>query len=140
MPRVLILSASVGTGHNRAAEALALAIRQLRPDAFVHTADVLKLATAPMRFGFADVYLGLMAHAPHVLGTIYGWFDRPVRPRYGAMYRLKVALERMNMRPLEELLTTRPWDLVINTFFLSAEIVAALRRQGRIGCPQVQVI
>ena len=140
MSRILILSASIGSGHVRAADALAVAIRRLRPHAFVRTADVLDFATRPLRFGFADVYLGLINRAPHILGTIYGWFDRPVRPAYGPMYHLKVALERMNLRPLEDLLTTEPWDLVINTFFLSAEIVAALRRQGRLTCPQVQVI
>jgi processive 1,2-diacylglycerol beta-glucosyltransferase len=140
MPRVLILSASIGSGHVRAADALAKAVRRLRRDAVVRTADVLDFATAPLRFGYADVYLGLINRAPQVLGTIYGWFDRPVLPRYGPMYQLKVALERMNLRPLEDLLTTEPWDLVINTFFLSAEIIAALRRQGRFTAPQVQVI
>ena len=140
MPRVLILSASVGSGHLRAAQAVELAVRRLRPTAIVRNVDVLAFATAAFRFSFADVYLGLIQHAPQLLGYIYGLFDRPVRPTYGPMYKLKVALERMNLRPLVELLTVEPWDLVINTFFLSAEIVAALRRQGRLTAPQVQVI
>src|SRR4051812_27006621 len=34
-PRILVLSASVGAGHLRAAEAVELALRQTRPDAHV---------------------------------------------------------------------------------------------------------
>jgi processive 1,2-diacylglycerol beta-glucosyltransferase len=140
MPRVLILSASVGSGHLRAAEALELAVRRLRPDAVVRNEDVLAFATTPFRLSFADAYLAMVNHAPQLLGMIYGRFDRPDPPRYGAVYRLKVALERMNLRPFIDLLTAEPWDLVINTFFLSAEVVASLRRQGRVTTPQVQVI
>ena len=134
------MSAAVGSGHIRAADAIAKAVRRLRPAAIVRTVDVLDFATGPLRYGYADVYLTLINRAPRILGAVYDWFDRPVRPHYGPVYHLKVALERTNLRPFEDLLTTEPWDLVINTFFLSAEMVAALRRQGRVTCPQVQVI
>ena len=39
--RVLVLSASVGAGHLRAAEAIELALRQLHPEATVRNLDVL---------------------------------------------------------------------------------------------------
>jgi processive 1,2-diacylglycerol beta-glucosyltransferase len=55
-------------------------------------------------------------------------------------YRLRVFLEQMNVHPFLKLLTEERWDLVINTFFLPAEIVASLRRQGRVTAPQVLIV
>jgi processive 1,2-diacylglycerol beta-glucosyltransferase len=41
--RILVLSASVGAGHLRAAEAVELALRQLDPEAEVKNIDLLDL-------------------------------------------------------------------------------------------------
>ncbi len=139
-PRILVLSASVGTGHLRAAEALVLALRQLCPAAVVESADVLRLATPPFRFCYAQVYLDLIRWAPELLGMIYNQIDRPRRPRHGAWYDLRIWLEKMNLGAFVTLLESRPWDLVLSTFFLPAEIVAALRRRGRLRAPQVLVV
>jgi hypothetical protein len=82
-PRILILSAAVGTGHLRAAEAVQLALRQLVPDAQIHSADVLGLSTRVFRFCYAQMYLEFIRHAPLLLGYIYNCFDRPVRDASG---------------------------------------------------------
>ena len=42
-PRILVLSASVGAGHLRAAQAVELAVRQVVPEATVKNQDVLEL-------------------------------------------------------------------------------------------------
>jgi processive 1,2-diacylglycerol beta-glucosyltransferase len=139
-PRVLVLSASIGTGHLRAAEALVLALRQLVPEATVQSVDVLNLATPPLRFGYAQVYLDLIRWAPSVLGMIYNKFDRPRRREPGFWYYLKVWLEKLNMGAFVALLQSQPWDVVISTFFLPAEIIAALRRGGQFQAPQVLVV
>ncbi len=47
--RILILSASVGAGHLRAAEAVELALRETVPDAYVENLDVLQLTNAAFR-------------------------------------------------------------------------------------------
>lgn len=138
--RILILSASIGTGHLRAAEAIALALREMVPSALVETADVLSLATAPFRYCYAQVYLDLIRWAPEFLGFIYNRIDRPQRPGRGPWYRLRVWLEKLNLHPYLSLLESTPWDLVINTFFLPAEIISSLRLQGRLRTPQVMVV
>jgi processive 1,2-diacylglycerol beta-glucosyltransferase len=139
-PRILILSASVGNGHLRAAEAIEAAARSLLPDAVIRNEDALALATAPLRFSYANCYLHLIEKAPLFVGYLYGRMDQPKKVVDSWLGRLKVFLERTNLRPLVHLLTDEPWDLVINTFFLSTEIVASLRRLGRISAPQVQVV
>jgi processive 1,2-diacylglycerol beta-glucosyltransferase len=139
-PRVLILSASVGTGHLRAAEAIEAAVHRIVPGARVRTADVLKLATAPFRFCYAQMYQELIRHAPTFLGYIYNCLDRPIRLGSRRWYRLRVWLEKTQLRPFLSLLAAEPWDLVINTFFLSAEIIASLRLHGRFTAPQTLVV
>jgi processive 1,2-diacylglycerol beta-glucosyltransferase len=48
-PRILVLSASVGAGHMRAAQAIELALHQTAPDATVQNLDVLTLTNAAFR-------------------------------------------------------------------------------------------
>src|SRR5437867_3603531 len=108
-PRVLILSASIGTGHVRAAEAIGRAVRQLVPDARVRLVNVLDLATPPLRYCYANMYLNLIRHAPKLVGCIYDSIDR-FRPfRAGPLYRLRVWLEQLNLARFVELLTAEPW-------------------------------
>ncbi len=48
-------------------------------------------------------------------------------------------MQWINLRHFIQILKAEPWDLIINTHFLPAEIVATLRRQGTIDTPQVTV-
>ena len=60
-PRVLVLSASVGAGHMRAAQAVELALRELAPpDSVVKNVDVLTLTNAPFRKLYGEAYLDLV--------------------------------------------------------------------------------
>src|SRR5205823_6394092 len=58
----------------------------------------------------------------------------------GPWNHLKVWLEAMNLKPYLHLLQAQPWDVVLSTFFLPAEIVASLRRRGAFRAPQVLVV
>lgn len=69
--RVLVLSASVGAGHLRAAQAVELALREVVPDATVKNLDVLTLTNAAFRHMYGSLYLDLVNKAPHVLGYFY---------------------------------------------------------------------
>jgi processive 1,2-diacylglycerol beta-glucosyltransferase len=48
-------------------------------------------------------------------------------------------VEKLNLRRFIRFMTSAPWDLVINTHFLPAEIIASLRRHERLTVPQVTV-
>jgi processive 1,2-diacylglycerol beta-glucosyltransferase len=71
MPRILIISASVGAGHVRAAQALELALKQLAPDAHVHHADMMKLCTPLFARLYGQSYMDLVSAAPHLIGMLY---------------------------------------------------------------------
>jgi processive 1,2-diacylglycerol beta-glucosyltransferase len=138
-PRILVLSASVGAGHLRAAQAVELALRQVVPDATVRNVDVLGLTNAPFRRLYGAAYLDLVNKAPHVLGYFYDLMDRPSRSGRNRGDRLRLALERLNLTKFTRFLQEEPWDLVISTHFLPAEIIASLRKKGRLTVPQVTV-
>jgi processive 1,2-diacylglycerol beta-glucosyltransferase len=138
--KILILSASVGGGHLRAAEAMELALRQSAPTAAIRNIDVLTLANKAFRRIYGKGYLDVASRAPHFLGYVYDLLDRP-RDKDGDLEpdRLRVALEKLNMQPFLRLLESESWDLVVNTHFLPAEIICSLRSSGQISVLQVTV-
>src|SRR5262245_33283006 len=116
-PRILVLSASVGTGHLRAAQAVELALRELDGEALIRNIDVLELTNAVFRRVYGKAYLDLVNRAPHALGYFYDWMDRPPAARLSAD-RLRVAVERLNLHKFLAFLRSEPWDLIVNTHFL----------------------
>ena len=136
-PRILVLSASVGAGHLRAAQAVELALREVVPTATVRNLDVLELTNAPFRRLYGKFYLDLVNKAPHVLGYFYDLMDQPSRSGKNRTDRLRLAVEKLNLRKFVRFLKDEPPDLVINTHFLPAEIIASLRRKGELTVPQV---
>ncbi len=135
-PRILVLSASVGAGHLRAAQAVELALREVVPDATVRNLDVLEMTNAAFRRLYGKAYLDLVNKAPHVLGYFYDLLDQPRRPN-SSRDRLRLAVQKLNLWTFVRFLQDDPWDLVINTHFLPAEIIASLRRAERLTTPQV---
>jgi processive 1,2-diacylglycerol beta-glucosyltransferase len=136
---VLVLSAAVGAGHLRAAQAVELALREVAPpDAHVQNIDILTLTNAAFRKVYGSAYLDLVNHAPHVLGYVYDLMDRPRGPD-SKRDKLRLAVERLNLTRFTEVLEEGNWDVVVNTHFLPAEIIAGLRRKQKLDLPQITV-
>jgi processive 1,2-diacylglycerol beta-glucosyltransferase len=131
----------------RAAEAVERALGEVAPGANVANLDVLEMTNALFRRFYGKLYLELVNKAPHVLGYFYDMLDQPgnsgngtpgaQRAGWGDRYRL--ALQKLNLGKFMRFLKSQPWDLVINTHFLPAEIIASLRRKGALTVPQVTV-
>lgn len=136
--RILVLSASVGAGHMRAAQAVELALRELEPSAEVKNLDVLQLTNAPFRRLYGKAYLDLVNLAPHVLGLVYDYLDRP-RAENSKRSQLLRAVDKLNFIKLCDMLECEHWDVIVNTHFLPAEIIAGLRKKRKIKTPQMTV-
>src|SRR5690348_9468609 len=95
--RVLVLSASVGAGHMRAAQAVELALRQVDPKADVKNVDVLTLTNVAFRKIYGEAYLDLVNKAPHVLGFFYDMMDKPRGPR-SRRDRIRLLVEKFNFK------------------------------------------
>lgn len=136
--RYLVLCASVGAGHMRAAQAVEFALRELAPDATVQNIDVLTLTNAAFRRVYGTAYLDLVNKAPHVLGYVYDLLDRPRDPD-SKRDKLRFAMEKLNLSKFCDMLACDRWDVVVNTHFLPAEIIAHLRREGKSSLKQMTV-
>lgn len=128
--RVLLLTASVGGGHTRAAEAVAVAIRErarrglLRYDR-VDVVDTLAVASAWFREAYRGVYLGLLSRAPSLVGWLYERSDRPFRG-----VRSRWAAAHAGLGGLRKLLDDHAPHTIVSTHFLPSEYLAGLRRRG----------
>src|SRR5436190_23681280 len=122
----------------RAAQAVELALRELAPDATVQNVDVLTLTNAAFRRVYGTAYLDLVNHAPHVLGYVYDLMDRPRGPA-SKRDKLRLAVERLNLTRFTEMIAEGDWDVVVNTHFLPAEVIAGLRRKHKLDLPQITV-
>lgn len=138
--RVLLLSASVGGGHTRAAEAIAASIRSralrgsLRYER-IEVVDTLAYASPWFRAAYRGAYLGLLRQAPTLVGWLYERSDRAyhgVRSRWATAH---AALGRLR-RLIEEM---RP-DTIISTHFLPSEYLAGLRDRRRLECRLMTVV
>jgi len=136
--RILVLSASVGAGHLRAAQAVEAACRLRYPGADVRHVDVLTLTPPAFRRVYGKGYLDLVNHAPDLLGVLYDRTNRPPKHRTGD--RLRLALERLNTRALVQFLRDFDPDVLVHTHFLPAALAAHLKRRRRLRAPHVVVV
>src|SRR5206468_8572519 len=114
-PRILVLSASVGAGHLRAAEAVEAALRQTVPEATVRNIDVLEMTNALFRRVYGKFYLDLVNRAPHVLGYFYDMLDQPSKWGKNPAAAFGLAREKLNLRQFVSVLQARPRELVSST-------------------------
>ncbi|NJN17373.1 MAG: galactosyldiacylglycerol synthase [Oscillochloris sp.] len=138
MPRVLLLHASVGTGHKRAAEALAVALSRRQPGE-VRVEDVLDHTPRFFRRAYAGSYLDLTDRAPLVWGYFYTQTNAD--PNLAEMTNaIRKIVESIGTNGLKEVLRAFQPDVIICTHFLPMELLTRLRRNARLNQPIYCVI
>jgi len=133
--KVLILSAAVGAGHLRAAEALEKAFDQTNAAREVKNIDVLEYTNPLFRRLYGKAYLEMVNTMPEVLGWMYDSLDKPWENE-----RRRLALDRLNTQPLINLLKREKPDLAVCTHFLPAEIISWLKAKKKIDFRQAIVV
>ena len=119
-PRVLILSASSGAGHVRAAQALEKAFRA-QGNCEVEHIDALEHVSKLFQRIYDKAYIRMVRGAPDLMGLLYERTDKPWRHP-----RERLAMDRLNTQPMIRLLKKIQPDLCVATHFLPAEILAWL--------------
>ena len=117
-PRVLILSASSGAGHVRAAQALERAFH-MRGGCHVEHVDAIDYVSKLFQRLDDVAYIARVRRAPDLMGLLYDRMDQPWRHP-----RRRLALDRLNTQPMIRMLKRVQPDLCIATHFLPAEILA----------------
>jgi processive 1,2-diacylglycerol beta-glucosyltransferase len=119
-PRVLLLSASSGAGHVRAAQALEKAFAA-RGDCIVEHVDAIEYVSKLFQRIYDNAYISMVRSAPELMGVLYESTDQPWKNP-----RQRLALDRLNTGPLIRMLKRVQPDLCVATHFLPAEIIAWL--------------
>ncbi len=138
MPRILLLHASVGTGHQRAAEALGKAL-ELRQPGQVQVEDALDYTPVSFRAAYRRLFLSVTGRAPSVWHYFYTRSDddRHMSDMLSLVHRL---LGRVNSQDLKRLVGLVQPEVIICTHFLPMEVLMELKRRALLRQPIYCVI
>ena len=139
LKKILLLSASSGAGHIRAAQAIEKAFKEANDEAGlsleVRHVDTLKFTNRVFRHLYSKAYIEAVNKLPEITGWVYDKLDKPWKHE-----RRRLALDKLNTRPFVKLLREYQPDMIICTHFLPAEIVSWLKAKERIASRQAIIV
>src|SRR5687768_13991420 len=127
--KVLVLSASAGAGHIRAAQAIERAFIEMNAAEEVRHIDTLEYTNKIFRNLYSKAYIDMVNNAPEVLGWLYDHLDKPWKNE-----RRRLAIDKLNTRPFIKLLEQYRPEITICTHFLPSEIISWLKAKERLFC------
>ncbi|MCX5706137.1 MAG: glycosyltransferase [Candidatus Omnitrophica bacterium] len=136
--KVLIVYASAGSGHRRAAEAIYNYLKENRSDLNISIIDILTKTNVLFKFEYTLGYSFLLYRAVSLWRfafwlTEFKWL-RPVSRFIASLLNL------INSQRFIKYLFKENPDIIISTHFLSSEIAAYLKRKKKIGSKIITVI
>jgi processive 1,2-diacylglycerol beta-glucosyltransferase len=139
LKRVLLLSASSGAGHTRAAQAIEKAFQEVNDKSAlgleVRHVDTLQFTNRVFRHLYSKAYIDVVNKMPEITGWFYDKLDKPWKNE-----RRRLALDKLNTRSFIKLLREYQPDMIICTHFLPAEIVSWLKAKERIASRQAIIV
>jgi processive 1,2-diacylglycerol beta-glucosyltransferase len=135
-PRIVILSASIGAGHDLPAEAIAAELRERVPGITVDVEDALQQVGSVLRaaVGSGSEFESRLGNA------VFDLEHRLVMQRARPRRVLSRATTRLAGRPIMEFVGHRRPDVIVSTWPGASEVLGALRIDGRLGVPVVSAI
>jgi len=133
--KLVILSASSGSGHTRAGEALEAAAADVPGISSVRHIDVLDYGSALLGELYSELYKQMVSKTPSLWGW---WYDKSDTPWKGEHFR--VAMERSQMQPLMECLRAEAPDITICTHFLASDIVSTMLQHEQLSTRHAVVV
>ena len=122
----LIVTASIGAGHNRAAEAIGNEIKGRYPQAGVHIVDFMSTKTAYLNGFLKDAYLKMLRLVPDVYEFLYGFSAGRVQ---GLSIQSLLALAMKS--DMQSLIRRYEADVVICTHPFPCAAAAYLKKTGQ---------
>ena len=133
-PRVLILTAGYGEGHNAAARALAAACDTAHGPGTAVLVDVFQVAAPRLSQISRRAYIDLINALPRAWSFVYGWVDR-------SAYLPKLfSLLRRERRIIEELIARERPTVICSTYPVYAFLLQEISRHRAIGIPHFNIV
>lgn len=136
--KILILHASAGHGHQKAAQAIEEACREFYPEADVQVRDTLEF-TSPF-FGnfYKEFYLFQIKYIPWLWGLFYYALDIPL-----IYFSIKIIRRLMNAvsfgRLAKYMIAENP-SVIVATHFMPVEVASFLKKRGTLNAKLVTVV
>jgi len=122
---VLVISGSVGAGHDGAASELATRLRAQGVHADVH--DYLAALPWPCRYVLREGYTFSVGRAP----AVFEWLFASIEDRR-LVLACTLAFCRLGNRRVHRWATAKPYGLVVSTYPLASQTLGTLRRRGEL--------
>jgi processive 1,2-diacylglycerol beta-glucosyltransferase len=132
---ILILTATYGEGHLRAAQALAHAVGRLEPQRPVHVVDFFERVSPVTNRVVRRLYVGSVRRVPRLYGQ---WYEATRAIPEGSL--VQRAMDHYHTHGMWRILhQTRP-ACVVSTFPIPAGVLSTLRREQGLTVPSVAVV
>jgi processive 1,2-diacylglycerol beta-glucosyltransferase len=132
-PRILIMTAGYGEGHNAAANALAAEFNEETPETAL-VVDVFALSCPRLNSLIRRAYLAAINGTPRLWRHVYAWMDRPSFMTRGTR------MLRPQSRLLEAIIERERPVAICSTFPAYAALFRRLARAGRFSTPHFNVV
>lgn len=136
--KVLVVYASAGAGHRRAAEAVYDYLKASRNDLEVVLVDILSFSSRSLRFFYNWGYSFLVHYATWLWGFFF-WITE-FKPTAGLSRKGALIVNYLTCRKFTSYLAKEGFDYIVSTHFLPSELAAGLRRRKIIRSKLITVI
>ena len=132
---ILVVTASMGSGHNKAANAVAEAIKRKYPVNKINVIDFMSTETAYFNSLVKDIYLKMLDHTPSVYEFFYKFTSDSTKG--GTIQSVFAHAMKKDMR---ELIKKYEADMVICTHPFPCAAASYLKQTGEINIPLITVM
>jgi processive 1,2-diacylglycerol beta-glucosyltransferase len=139
MARILVLYASGGIGHRRAAQALVQAFQQ-RGAEEVQIEDALDHGATIYRQLYTGFYHELSEKAPALWEYAYRLTDKTEKDDTHFVNELRIFLDRLAVTELDELVSAFKPDAIVCTHFLPMHVLGHYKQKGKLRVPLYGVV
>jgi len=134
---ILILHATAGAGHTRAAQAIAAALKATGREHRV--VDTLECTSGLFRRMYVKSYIDIVQKAPELWGYLYEKSDVVASPT-SRRARARLAFDKFNSRRFKRLLDEVNPGVIVCTHFLPLELLSDLKGRGKYSVPVHAVV
>ena len=137
--KVLLITASLGAGHNSVTRALEEQFAKV-DSVQVDIIDLVTMLWWPYRLFYRTMFVLGMTRLPWVYGFVFWMSNRPHRSKRSSIERIKGGVERAVSKRLVDFIRNGKFDVIVNTHFYAAHIIARMISKGIIDSRQVVAV
>ncbi len=136
--KILILHASAGHGHQKAAMAIEEACREFYPAADIRVKDTLEFTSSFFGNFYKEFYLFQIKYIPWLWGVFYYSLDIPLV--YSLMKPIRRLMNAMSFGRLADYMIAENPSMIVATHFMSVEVASSLKKRGKLSAKLVTVV